>query len=174
VTLSSKPGREIGSALIDIEVQKDLTERLRRIQDLLPRPAKKVAEMMMSGRFERFKCDFGNPATAAHSLFLAVPGLPPGSDYASLGIVDSRIEIEQQRIKELFDHHAVLMIQLIEEQLHRLKSRRPGERVSYLILSGGFSMSEYLQSRLKSHFITGQGAGIPNAPRMKILLAEDL
>jgi hypothetical protein len=129
---------------------------------------------MMIGQFERFKCGFGAPGLTAPSLFLLVPGLPPGSDYSGPGIVDSRIEIEQETIKQLFDHQATGMIKLVEEQLQRLRRKRPGERVSYLILSGGLSASEYIQNRLTSHFMTGQGAGIPNAPGMRILLAENL
>lgn len=174
MTLSSAPGREIGSALIDIHVQQDLAQRLQPIQHLLPGPAEQVAEKMMMGQFERFKIGFGTPGLNAPNLFLPVPGLPPGSDYRGPGIVNSRVKIEQEALKQLFDHQAAGMIKLIEQQLQRLRRRRPGERVSYLILSGGLSASEYIQSQLRSHFMTGNGAGIPNAPGMRILLAENL
>lgn len=129
---------------------------------------------MMIGQFERFKIGFGTPGMEAPNLFLSVPGLPAGSNYPNQGIVNSRVKLEQASIRQLFDIQATGMIALIEQQLERLRRKRPGEKVSYLILSGGLSASEYIQSRLRSHFITGQGAGIPNAPRMTILLAENL
>ena len=174
ITLSLVSGREIGSALIDIQVQQDLAERLRPVQHLLTGSVEDVAERMMMGQFERFKIGLGTPGMEAPSLFLPVPGLPPGSDYPGPGIVNSRIKIEQDTIRRLFDHQAAGMIELIEEQLQRLRRRRPGERVSYLILSGGLSASEYIKSQLRSYFMTGKGAGIPNAPGMRILLAENL
>lgn len=128
----------------------------------------------MAGRFERFKCDFGNKATTiAPSLFLPVVGLP-GRDYEQAGIRDSQMEISRVFIQGLFDDQVNGMITLIEEQLQRLRRRHPGEKVSYLIMSGGLSASEYIQSLLRAHFERGQGAGIANAPGLKILMAENL
>lgn len=129
----------------------------------------------MAGRFERFKCDFGNKVTTtAPSLFLPVIGLPPGRDHQQAGIRDSQMMISRDFIQGLFDDQVNEMITLMEEQLQMLRRRHPGEKVSYLIMSGGLSASEYIQTLLRGHFERGQGAGIANAPGLKILMAENL
>ncbi|KIW32228.1 uncharacterized protein PV07_03788 [Cladophialophora immunda] len=165
-------GREVGSALIDIKVQQHLAKRLDQVRDIL-QPAE-TAEKMMLGRFERFKCSFGSPGMTAPKLYLPVTGLPTGLDYPQAGIRDSHMEIDQDTIQHLFDEQVDGLIELIEEQLKSLKRTRPGEQVSYLIMSGGLSASEYIQSRIKTHFESGAGAEIPNVRGLRMLLAENL
>jgi hypothetical protein len=165
-------GHPIGSALIDIQVQQHLAERLSHVQHLLPMTPEQTAEKMMLGKFERFKCNFGAPGMMVPKLPLFVPGLQSGADYPLAGIRDSCIEVSQAIIKPIFDGQVDMMIALIEEQLLSLQRVRPGEQVSYLIVSGGLGSSEYVQSRLKSHFEAGQGAATPNARSMRLILAE--
>lgn len=140
----------------------------------LPRTVEEIAEEMMLGRFDRFKHDFGSPGSTAPRIRLPVPGLSPQSFYPELGIENSEMEVEQETIARHFDRHATAMINLIIEQLQHLKRKHPGEKVSYLILSGGLSASPYIQNRLKSHFLSSQRADISNARGMKILLATNL
>ncbi|KAH0844994.1 hypothetical protein Z517_00879 [Fonsecaea pedrosoi CBS 271.37] len=165
-------GREVGSALIDIKVQQHLASRLALVPEILHPP--ETAERMMLGRFERFKCSFGSPGMTAPKLFLPVVGLPAGLDYPQAGIRDSHMEIDQDTIQHLFDEQVDGLLELIEEQLHALKRNRPGEQVSYLIMSGGLSASEYIQRRVKTHFESGAGAEIPNIRGLRMLLAENL
>ena len=86
-------GKPVGSALIDIRVQQLLEERLRHISHRLPASPIDTAEIMMHGRFERFKCAFGTSAYDMPQLFLRVPGLPPGTDYPLAGVANSQIGI---------------------------------------------------------------------------------
>jgi hypothetical protein len=86
-------GKPVGSALIDIRVQQLLEERLRLIANRLPASPMEIAERMMQGRFERFKCSFGSKAANLPQLLLTIPGLPPGVDYPGIGIVNSQIGI---------------------------------------------------------------------------------
>lgn len=169
----SMTGRPIGSALIDIKVQQHLAERLTHIQNYLPTPPEETAERMMQGKFERFKCGFGTPGMTTPKIFLAVPGLQSGTDFPLAGIRNSCVEISQATIKPIFDEQVDNMISLIVERLQALQNSRPGEHVSYLVLSGGLGSSEYVQGRLRSHFEAGQGAAIPNARRMRLILAEN-
>ncbi|KAI1611880.1 hypothetical protein EDD37DRAFT_651436 [Exophiala viscosa] len=165
-------GREFGSALIDIGVQKHLAERLRFLEHVLP--PEETAERMMLGRFERFKCSFGVVGTTPPKLFLPVTGLSAGSDFPHAGIKDSQIEVSRDLVKGLFEEQAEGIIELITEQLQALKRFRPGERVTYLIMSGGLSASQYIQERVKSHFEFGGGSLESNARGVKMLLAENM
>lgn len=167
-------GREIGSALIDIRMQQMLTERLNIAQQYLHAPAQEIAEKMMLGKFERFKCAFGSPGVSVPRIFLPVPGLGPGFDLPLAGIHNSQMELSQDLIKPLFDEQADGLIDLIQEHLASLRRTRPGEEVSYLILSGGLASSEYIQSRLKSYFTGREGSLNPNARRMQPVLAESM
>ena len=91
---NSTTGAPIGSALIDIRVQHLLIDRLRHVERLLPQPIE-IAEKMMQGRFERFKCSFGTSGFDVPDLPLDVPGLPPGTDIPMAGIQNSQIRITQ-------------------------------------------------------------------------------
>jgi molecular chaperone DnaK (HSP70) len=95
-------------------------------------------------------------------------------DYPQAGIRDSQIEIAEATVKPIFEHQTQSLIELIEEQLQDLQRKRPDEKVSYLVLSGGLCASEYVQSKVKAHFGAGAGAVIPNARNMKMLLAENM
>lgn len=165
-------GRPIGSALIDIKVQQHLAERLSHIQHHLSTSPAETAERMMQGKFERFKCGFGTPGMAVPKVRFRVPGLQSGEDFPLAGIRDSCIEISQEILRPLFDEQVENMISLIEEQMQEMLKRHYGEHLSYLILSGGLGSSEYVQSRLKSHFEAGQGAAIPNGRKLRLILAE--
>jgi molecular chaperone DnaK (HSP70) len=167
-------GRAIGSALIDIKVQQHLVHRLNHIQNHLSASSAETAERMMLGQFERFKCAFGTAAmNLVPKLRLQVPGLQPGSDFPAAGIINSSIEISQDIVKPIFDDQVENMIDLIEEQLQEFQKVRPGEQISYLVLSGGLGSSPYVQSRLKNHFEAGQGSAIHNARRMRLIVAEE-
>jgi hypothetical protein len=144
------------------------------IEAQLPQPAEDTTRKMLIAQFERFRRRFGIPELDVPSLYTTVPGLPPESDHANIGIVDSQIGIDQQILMEIFDRYTREMIDLIEDQLRRLAQKHPTERVQYLVLSGGFCSSAYVQKRLRTHFEAGQGGAIPNASSMQITEAENL
>ena len=171
--LSKVEGAAVGSALIDIRVQQYLERQLVRAPQYLNSSPQDVAERMMHGRFERFKCTFGTSAANLPALYLEVPGLPPGMDIPEAGIQNSRIGISQSFLRQLFDEQVDAMIKLLQDQLVQLQTIVPGERVSYLVLSGGLGSSQYIRDRIKQHFQTGPGAQLSNTAGMHMLLAED-
>jgi len=65
------------------------------------------------------------------------------------------------------------MIRLLTDQLVALQAVVPGERVNYLVLSGGFGSSQYVRDQIKQYFQFGAGATLSNTAGMHMLLAED-
>ena len=92
--LSWVEGSPIGSALIDISFHHIITDRLRKIRDYLQGEPGDVADKMMQGRFERYKCSYGTPASSAiPTIPLDVPGLKPGRHFPTVNIEDSTMRI---------------------------------------------------------------------------------
>jgi len=171
--LSKVEGAAIGSALIDLRVQQYLEQRLNECAHRLPASPAEVAEKMMQGRFERFKCTFGTSAANLPALVLEVPGLPAGTNIPRAGIQNSRISISQYFLRELFDEQVQAMISLLRNQIVSLQASAPGERVAYLVLSGGLGSSQYVRDQIKHYFQFGPGATLSNTSNMHMLLAED-
>lgn len=172
-SLSKVEGAAVGSALIDIRVQQFLEEHLAVIANRLPEPVQEIAEKMLLGRFERFKCIFGTTAANLPALLLEVPGLPPGTDIPQAKIQNSRIAIHQAFLQRLFDEQVGAMIELLKEQIVALQTIVPGQKVSYLVLSGGLGSSQYVRDSVKQYFQSGAGATLSNTAGMHMLLAED-
>jgi hypothetical protein len=91
--LSWVEGQSIGSTLIDFRVAKLISERLETIRHHIQGEPRDVAEKMMRGRFETFKCSFGVEASNVPTLPLPVPGLSPGQDFPQARIADSKMII---------------------------------------------------------------------------------
>lgn len=92
--LSWVDGHPIGSALIDIHFHHIVTDRLNKIRDYLQGEPSVIADKMMQGRFERFKCSFGTPSSSAiPTIPLEVPGLKPGLHFPNVNIEDSTMRI---------------------------------------------------------------------------------
>jgi len=86
-------GQAVGSTLIDFKVEKMMMERLESIRHSLPGEPAKLAEMMMSDRFETFKCSFGSEAMNVLDLLLPIPGMAAGMDFPQANIRDSKMII---------------------------------------------------------------------------------
>ena len=53
-----------------------------------------IADKMMQGRFERFKCSYGTASSSAiPTIPLKVPGLQPGTHFPNENIEDSTMRI---------------------------------------------------------------------------------
>ena len=154
-------------------MQQYIEQRLLKAVHLLSAAPQDVAEKMMQGRFERFKCTFGTSAANLPALVLEIPGLPAGANYPPAEIQNSRLSISQTILQKLFDEQVDAMIRLLTEQLVSLQTVVPGERVSYLVLSGGLGSSQYVRDRIKQYFQFGAGATLSNTAGMHMLLAED-
>ncbi|KIX00240.1 uncharacterized protein Z518_10379 [Rhinocladiella mackenziei CBS 650.93] len=166
-------GRPIGSALIDIRIQQYLERYLKNIAHRLDHSPAEVAEQMMIGRFERFKCNFGAPGSNLPYLLLDVPGLPPEVYMPQANVVNSQIRITSEILKNVFDEQVDALVALVHEQIRSLQFRNRGERVNYIILSGGLGSSPYVQDRLTSHFNKQVSLTTPAAAGLKILAAEE-
>lgn len=91
--LNSVEGAVIGSSLIDFKVQRLIETRLQCIQHLIRGEIDVVAEQMLRGRFDTFKCSFGSAAANLEKLPLAVPGLGPGQTFPQCAIEDGKMVI---------------------------------------------------------------------------------
>ena len=91
--LSWVEGQSIGSTLIDFRIAKLISERLETIRHHIEGEPRDVAEKMMRGRFETFKCSFGVEASNVPTLPLPVPGLAPGQDFPQARVADSKMII---------------------------------------------------------------------------------
>ncbi|KAF2470561.1 uncharacterized protein BDR25DRAFT_261580 [Lindgomyces ingoldianus] len=158
-------GGWFGSALIDMAAQQLLMNRLSLIATHLQLSPQEAVQMMIGGRFERFKCSFGGEGTDIPTLPLPVPGLPPGSYFPEAGIVNSNIIITRDELQSMFDEQVHGIINLMDSQLRKLQQEQPLERVSFLVLSGGLGASPYLRKRIMSYFEY-------TAPSIRVLLAE--
>ena len=92
--LSWVNGQPIGSALIDINFHRIVSDRLAKIHDYLSGEPDVIADKMMQGRFERFKCSYGTPSSSTiPTIPLEVPGLAPGTHLPNVNIEDSTMKI---------------------------------------------------------------------------------
>lgn len=147
--LSWVEGRSIGSALIDIRFHHIVSDRLNRVRDYLHGEPDHIAEKMMQGRFERFKCSYGTAASSAiPTIPLEVPGLGPGMHFPNVNIEDSTMMITRyvvsvanekqvietlkyarEELKKLFDYQIDRMLSLINEQFDRMQKKLPRTQI---------------------------------------------
>ncbi|KAI9368234.1 hypothetical protein BJX61DRAFT_546732 [Aspergillus egyptiacus] len=146
-------GKPIGSVFIDLGVHALLCTKLSPISASLPGSLEDVAWSMMNGRFERFKCSFGVEGGALLSLQLDLPAsvVDPHSPECGIhnGKVDEIRHIFDQKINDLFD--------LLDEQIRRLAVNHPAEKISFLVLSGGFGSCPYVRNRLTARYASQTG-----------------
>jgi hypothetical protein len=93
--LSWVQGEAIGSTIIDRKVEKMIRSRLEKVRPFLPGYPILIAEKMILGRFETFKCSFGTEGTNGLDLFLPIPGMSGGLDFPQVNIEDSKLRITQ-------------------------------------------------------------------------------
>ncbi|KAK2801616.1 hypothetical protein FQN50_007677 [Emmonsiellopsis sp. PD_5] len=161
-------GKPIGSVFIDKSAHQLLSRRLENIRQHLPTSPSDTAWQMMSGRFERFKCSFGSNMTwTVPSLKLDVPTLGPRVNYREAEIYNGQMSISSDEIKQFFDKKIEEMYALIDDQISRVHKRHPGQKISYIVLSGGFGSSPYVRSCLLSRYAGG------NASSLQILIADE-
>jgi hypothetical protein len=91
-------GGWFGSALIDMAAMQLIIKRLECMGQNYIADPHGVAQKMMSGRFERFKCAFGGEGTDVPMLPLQIPGIPPGINYPEVGVFDSSIVITRYTV----------------------------------------------------------------------------
>ncbi|GIJ87125.1 hypothetical protein Asppvi_006029 [Aspergillus pseudoviridinutans] len=170
----SVEGRPIGSVFIDRGMHSLICERLSKVHDRLDMSPSHTAWRMILGRFQRLKCAFGTAAAAnTPSLKLDVPGLKPGPDLPEADIYDGQMSISWDDLQHCFDTKIAEMFDLLDGQLRHMHDRFATERISYLILSGGFGSSPYVRKRLMERYSSEIGNGHGNTTAMRILMAEE-
>jgi hypothetical protein len=168
--LSWVEGRAIGSTLVDYRVERLIIDRLRPIRHHLALAPEAVAYKMLreSSRFESFKCNLGDEAMDMPSLRLPIPDLASGAEVESPYVESSQMIITKQELQSIFDDQIEKLTGLIDEQLAELQTANPAEKLTYMVLSGGFGSSPYLQKKLTAHYREG-ASRFPVAKELQIL-----
>ena len=147
--LTKAEGINVGSTLIDGQVRRHITSRLRALGvtgsdlDL----AWRADDMMQEKRFEGIKCSFeGQPWQMQLENTFAVP-----LDVAP-NLHNRRVTLSNIELKAMFDTQIRVMAQKIDEQRIELTRHRPHDSVKYLLLSGGLGSSKYVQQQLRARY----------------------
>ncbi|KAH8694872.1 hypothetical protein BGW36DRAFT_299998 [Talaromyces proteolyticus] len=150
--LGNVEGRPIGSVFIDRTIHQLLCERLSKISNHLSKSPSATAWKMISGRFQRLKCSFGTEATSTPWLKLDVPSLGPGVDFPAAQIQNGQMQISWDVLKRCFDTKIEEMCALLDSQIEQTRTKYPNEKISYIVLSGGFGSSPYVRKRLLDRY----------------------
>ncbi|KAL4898880.1 hypothetical protein BDW74DRAFT_126341 [Aspergillus multicolor] len=174
--LGSVEGRPIGSVFIDRYVHLYIAERLNKLADgdNLTQPPDHVAWAMLTGKWQRLKCAFGTEASQTPHLSLEVPCLKAGvKDLPIAGIYDGKMSIPWDYVKKAFDVKVMEMCSLLDGQIQMMNDKYPRNRISYLVLSGGFGSSHYVRECLHQRYALPRVAKQPNVLGLQVLLVEE-
>ncbi|KAF9634279.1 hypothetical protein BFW01_g5174 [Lasiodiplodia theobromae] len=170
--LSYVEGMAVGSALIDWKMSIIIQQRLELVKHHLQGKPQEIAEQMIRGRFESFKCDFGSEASEMDEIPLPIPGMEPGHDFPGSRIRNSRMIILKEELQHLFDEQIEKILRIIDRQLEKLQHTHSQE-VSYIIVSGGLGSSPYLRRRLRDRYQLEAEHLFDNVDDLQILLAPE-
>ncbi|KAL4757094.1 Hsp70 family protein [Aspergillus foveolatus] len=172
--LGSVEGRPIGSVFIDRTIHRLIVDRLSKVRDDLEHTPEHVAWKMLSGRFQRLKCAFGTDVARTPMLNLEVPFLKNSrTDLPVAGIYDGQMSIGWEHIQRCFDKKIDEMCELLDGQIQSMEAKYPQDRISYLILSGGFGSSPYVRECLHQRYAVPGVAKHPNVLGLQVLMAEE-
>ncbi|KAL4785978.1 hypothetical protein BJX76DRAFT_366446 [Aspergillus varians] len=147
-------GKPVGSVFIDLGVHQLICAKLESIRMALPGTTDEIAWQMMAGRFERFKCSFGVEGEEVPTLRLDLPPSAVDSHAPEYGIVNGQLLISRDEIRTIFDSKITDLFDLLDEQIRRLQLTHPAEKISFLVLSGGFGSCPYVRARLTARYET--------------------
>ncbi|KAL4924601.1 porphobilinogen deaminase, dipyromethane cofactor binding domain-containing protein [Aspergillus undulatus] len=147
-------GKPVGSVFIDLGVHQLICAKLEPLRMSLPGTPDEIAWQMMTGRFERFKCSFGVHSEEHASLPLDLPSSVPVAEahFPEHGIYEGQLFISSDEVCAIFDAKIAELFGLLDEQIRRLQLSHPSERISFLVLSGGFGSCPYVRSRLTARY----------------------
>ncbi|PLB51203.1 actin-like ATPase domain-containing protein [Aspergillus steynii IBT 23096] len=150
--LSCVEGKAVGSSLIDAAACQLLAGRLECIRDILSNSPQNTAWELIMQQFQRFKCNFGSEMMDGSPLIIDIPGLAQETSFPAAGIENGQIIITQDELQHLFDARIDEVHSLLDEQIRLLQVTNPQEKISFLVLSGGFGSSPYVRKRLKDRY----------------------
>ncbi|KAI9037071.1 Hsp70 family protein [Aspergillus affinis] len=166
-------GQPIGSVFIDRNIHHLISQRLNKVRDYLKLSPSDVAWMMISGFFQRMKCSFGTDSILTPWLMLDVPKLESALDFPEAEIYNGKMWIAWDHIQDCFDLMIDKMCALLDGHIRQTHSKYPGDKIKYLVLSGGFGSSPYVRQRLEEKFGSSAVNKRPNAEDMQILVADE-
>ena len=76
------------------------------------------------------------------------PDLP---DNPVVGLMDGRLTVTTEDLKEIFDPVVSMILILVSEQIDGIKVVQGGKKIPILLV-GGFGSSEYLKRQITEHF----------------------
>ncbi|KAL2827810.1 hypothetical protein BDW59DRAFT_54789 [Aspergillus cavernicola] len=147
-------GKPVGSVFIDLGVHQLLCTKLEPISSALPGTTEDIAWQMMVGRFERFKCSFGVEGEETPALQLELPASVVDPHFPEHGVHNGRLYISSDEVRQIFDAKITDLFDLLDEQIRRLYVSHPSERISFLVLSGGFGSCPYVRKCLTTRYET--------------------
>ncbi|KAH1328325.1 hypothetical protein KXV69_007370 [Aspergillus fumigatus] len=126
-------------------------------------------------------CDAGGGTTDVNILQLkSARGEPTKLDqFGSVEGVSFQKRLKRQMsiswddLQQCFDAKIAEMFDLLDGQIRHMHDRFATERISCLILSGGFGSSPYVRKRLMERYGSEIGNGHGNTTAMRILMAEE-
>ncbi|KAL3469292.1 hypothetical protein BJX99DRAFT_78386 [Aspergillus californicus] len=145
-------GKPVGSVFIDLGVHNLLCSKLSPIKSALSGSIEDTASQMMHGRFERFKCSFGVEGEDLSALQLEVPTTVVDPHFPEHGVHNGRMFISGDEMRQIFDEKISDLFDLLDDQIRRLKETHPAEKISFLVLSGGFGSCPYVQRQLTTRY----------------------
>jgi molecular chaperone DnaK (HSP70) len=125
----------------------------------------KDAEKAVRDDFTLLKHGYGESSPPTSGFYLLPIGDPrdvsesgdkssPYSDFeppeGGYGQYSFKIPVAEMR--KWFDDQISSILTLVDQQLSRLKQEHKREKISHIILSGGFALNKYYRSQLRSHF----------------------
>jgi hypothetical protein len=148
--LDAVEGLPVGSTLIDVHMGQHIKERLEMIKDHLEGDIEFLADEMLTGTFQTIKHSF--PSPIVDQFQLDVKGLAGSHTFPEAGITNSRMAIDRDVLKDIFDQQLNKIFALIDDRLLAVEAELPYAQVSYIILSGGLGSSPYLYDGIKRRY----------------------
>lgn len=71
-------------------------------------------------------------------------------DDASLNIKNKRLQISTARMKKIFAPVINQILELVDDQIQRVKANNPNRQVNTILLAGGFGKNEYLKESIQA------------------------
>jgi hypothetical protein len=170
-------GGSIGSTKIDDGFRSYLEGVLIKINDDRPNtfqdPQTTAEKVANSEEFQTYKCQLGTRAmNGLKVLPITIPGLPEGYENLALGIQGGKISYQKLKLEKLFVTQLNNLFEKLDDQLTRFSRTRPGQHISYLILSGGLGSSVYLKDAIEKRYCGNGTHASFLTKKMEILKAE--
>ena len=149
--LTYDEGISVGSTRIDQAVLDYMCEAVGDIPGV---EFRKLAEKAIYSHFQTIKHDYGTPDSYQAQYLLPIPGIDVSDRLPPKHFDGICFRISAKDMKTWFDEQIDRIIELGEKQVEKLREEHKKERISFLILSGGFGQNQYVRDRLTEYLRT--------------------